>query len=120
MEVGNQNLSTFHVATYIKSPRILHYSKDSRKTDLIELWSDRLLETLVANPSKLHFGKGLLHGDLQRLYYGLGHRNIPYLNIEEDMEFTIVLIVKQKLDEIHTKSETELICSVSILGINTF
>jgi hypothetical protein len=42
------------------------------KCDLIELWSGRLLETLVANPSKLHAGQGLLHGDFQRLYYGLG------------------------------------------------
>jgi hypothetical protein len=77
----------------------LHYSKDSRKTDFIELWSDRLLETLVAN---LHVGQGLLHGDLQRLYYGLADRYTPYPNIEEDMEFTIVLIVKQKLEEIYT------------------
>jgi hypothetical protein len=69
---------------------------------LKELWSDRLIETLVANPSKLHFGQGLLHGDLQRLYYGLGDKHTPYLNIEEDMEFTIVLIVKQKLGEICT------------------
>jgi hypothetical protein len=68
--------------------------KDFRKTDLIELWSDRLLETLVANPSKLHFEQGLLHGDLQRLYYGLGDWDTPYLNIEEDMEFKIVLIIK--------------------------
>jgi hypothetical protein len=66
------------------------------------LWSNRLFETLVANPSKLHFGQGLLHGDLQRLYHGLGDRHIPYANIEEDMEFTIVLIVKQKLEEICT------------------
>jgi hypothetical protein len=86
--------------TSFKLPWILHYSKDSRKTDLVELWSDRLIKTLVANPSKLHFGQGLLHGDLQRLFYSLGDRNIPYLNIEEDMEFTIVLIVRQKLDEI--------------------
>jgi hypothetical protein len=69
---------------------------------LKELWSDRLFKTLVANPSKLHFGQGLLHGDIQRFYYGLGYRHTPYLNIEEDMEFTIVLIVKQKLDEICT------------------
>jgi hypothetical protein len=69
---------------------------------LKELWSDRLLETLVANPSKLHFGQRLLHGYLQELYYGLGDRNTPYLNIEEDMEFIIVLIIKQKLDEIYT------------------
>jgi hypothetical protein len=80
----------------------LHYSKDSRKTDLIESWLDRLLETLVTNPSKLHFGLGLFHGYLQRLYYGLGDRHTPYLNIEEDMKFTIVLIVKQKLEEIFT------------------
>jgi hypothetical protein len=95
------------LATSFKSPRILHYSKDSRKTDLIELWSDRLIETLVANPSMLHFGQGFLHGDLQRLYYGLDDMNIAYPNIEEDIEFTIVLIVKQKLEEICTKSETE-------------
>jgi hypothetical protein len=62
----------------------------------------------------------LLHGDLQRLYYGLGDRHIPYPNIEEDMEFIIVLIVKKKLEEICTKSETELICSVWTLEINTF
>jgi hypothetical protein len=74
----------------------------------------------VANPSKQHFGQGLLHGDIQILRYGLGDRHTPYLNIEEDMKFTIVLIVKQKLEEICTKSETELICSVWTLGINIF
>jgi hypothetical protein len=78
---------------------------------LKELWSDRLLETLVANPSKLHFGQVLLYGDLQIFYCGLGDRHTPYLNIEEDMKFTKVLIVKQKREEICTKSETELICS---------
>jgi hypothetical protein len=95
-------VTLFALATSFKSSRILHFSKDSRKTDLIELWLDRLLETLVANPSKLHFGQGLLHGDLQRLYYGLGRRHTPCPNIEEDIEFTIVLIVKQKLEEICT------------------
>jgi hypothetical protein len=69
------------VATSFKCPRILHYSKDSRKTDLTELWSDWLLETLVANPSKLHFGQGLLHGDLERPYYVLSDRNPPYPSI---------------------------------------
>jgi hypothetical protein len=97
------------LATSFKSPQILHYSKYSSKTDLIELWSDRLLETLDANPSMLQFEQGLLHGDLQRMYYGLGDRHTPYPNIEEDMEFTIVPIVKQKLEEIYTKSETQLI-----------
>jgi hypothetical protein len=74
----------------------LHYSKDYRKTDLTGLWSDMLLETLVAIPSKLHFGRGLLHGDIQGLRYGMGDRHTPYLNIEEDMKFTIVLIIKKK------------------------
>jgi hypothetical protein len=72
----------------------------------------------VAIPSKLYFGQGLLHGDLQILYYGLGDMHTPYTNIEEDMEFTIVLFVKQKLEEIY-KSETELICSILTLEINT-
>jgi hypothetical protein len=90
------------LATSFKTPQILNLSKYYRKAKLKELWSDRLLETLVANASKLHFGQGLLHGDLQGLYYGMGYRHIPYLNIKEDMEFTIVLIVKQKLDEICT------------------
>jgi hypothetical protein len=39
----------------------------------------------------------------------MGDRHTPYPNIEEDMEFTIVLTVKQKLEEICTKSETKLI-----------
>jgi hypothetical protein len=65
----------------------LNYSKDSRKIDLTELWSDRLLETLVANPSKLHFGQDVLHGDLQRLDYDLGNMHTPTLKIKEDIEF---------------------------------
>jgi hypothetical protein len=69
---------------------------------LVELWLDRLLETLVANPSKLHLGQGLLYGDLQGLHYCMGDMHTRYPNIEEDMEFTIVLIVKQKLEEIFT------------------
>jgi hypothetical protein len=115
-----QFVTLFTLVTYFKSPRILHDSKDFRKTDLIELWSDKLLETLVANSSMLHFGHGLLHGDPQRLYYGLDDRHIPYPNIEEDMKFTKVLIIKQKLEEIFPKSETELICSVWTLEINNF
>jgi hypothetical protein len=87
---------------------------------LTELWLDRLLETLVSNLSKLHFGQELLHGDLQRFYYDLGDRNTPYPNIEEDMKFTKVLIVKQNLEEILSKSETELIFSFWTLEIITF
>jgi hypothetical protein len=35
-----------------------------RQTDLNELWSDRLIENIIPNPSKLHFGQEVLHGDL--------------------------------------------------------
>jgi hypothetical protein len=52
------------LATSSKSPHILNYSKDSRKTDLNELWSDRLIEILIPNAPELHFGQGLLHGYL--------------------------------------------------------
>jgi hypothetical protein len=53
--------------TSSKSSRILNYYKDSRKTDLNELWSDGLIEIIITNPSKLHFGQEVLHGELQRL-----------------------------------------------------
>jgi hypothetical protein len=54
---------------------------------LDKLWSDRLIEILIANPSKLHFGQEVLHDDLQRLYYGLGDMNILTIKIKEDIEF---------------------------------
>jgi hypothetical protein len=60
------------------------------KTDLKELWSDRLLAHLIANPSKLKYGQEIIHGDLQRLDYDLGDLHTPYPNIEEYMEFTLV------------------------------
>jgi hypothetical protein len=41
----------------------------------------------------------VLHGDLQRFDYDLGDLHTPYSNGEEDMEFTKVLIGKQKLEE---------------------
>jgi hypothetical protein len=66
---------------------------------LKELWSDRLIEILIANPSKLYFRQEELHCDLQGLYYDLGDIHTPCPNIAYDMEFTKVLIVKQKLEE---------------------
>jgi hypothetical protein len=72
---------------------------------LNELWSDRLIEIHIANSSKLRFGQDELHCDLQRLDYYLGGMHTPYPNIEEDMKFTKVLIVKQKLGENFPKSE---------------
>jgi hypothetical protein len=48
------------LATYSKSPLILNESKYSRKTDLKEFWSDRLIEILIPNAAELHFGQELL------------------------------------------------------------
>jgi hypothetical protein len=41
----------------------------------------------------------VLHGYLQRLDYDLGDMHTPYPNFEKDMEFTKVLIVKQKMEK---------------------
>jgi hypothetical protein len=54
---------------------------------LTELWSDTLIKILIANPSKLHFGQEVLHGDLQRLYYDLDDMNTLTLKVKEDIEF---------------------------------
>jgi hypothetical protein len=54
---------------------------------LNELWSDRLIEVLIANPSKLHFGQEVLCGDLQILYSDLGDMHTLTPQINEDIEF---------------------------------
>ncbi len=56
--------------------------------DLIELWSDRLIASLIANAPELHFEQEVLHGDLPGLHSDLGN---------EDIEFQIGLIVKLNL-----------------------
>jgi hypothetical protein len=61
---------------------------------LNELWSDRLIEILIANISKLHFGQEVLYGDLQRLYYNLGDMHTLNLKIKEDIEFQRGINVK--------------------------
>jgi hypothetical protein len=45
------------LATSSKSPHILNCSKDSRKTDLKELWLDRPIENLIPNAPELYVGK---------------------------------------------------------------
>jgi hypothetical protein len=62
---------------------------------LNELWLDRPIEILIANPSKLHFGQEVFHCDLKVLDYEVGDMHTPYPNIEEDTKFSKVLIIKQ-------------------------
>jgi hypothetical protein len=61
---------------------------------LKELWLDRLIEILIANPSKLHFGQDVLHVDIQRSGYDLGDMNTLTLKIKEDIKFQIGINVK--------------------------
>jgi hypothetical protein len=57
------------------------------------LWSDRLIEILTANPSKLHFGQEVLRGDLQGLDYYLGDMDTLTPQTKEDIEFQRGLVV---------------------------
>jgi hypothetical protein len=63
---------------------------------LNELWSYRLIEILITNPSKLHFGEEVLHFDIQGLDYDLGYMNTLTPQIKEDIEFQRGIIVKLK------------------------
>jgi hypothetical protein len=51
------------------------------------LKSDRLIEILVTNLSKLHFGQEVLYGDLQILEYDLDDMDTLPPQIKEDIEF---------------------------------
>jgi hypothetical protein len=54
---------------------------------LNELLSDRLIEILIANPSKLLFGQEVLQGDIKRFYYDLGDMHTLTLKIKGDILF---------------------------------
>jgi hypothetical protein len=55
-----------------------------------------LLETLIPNAPKLHFGQRVLHGDDHRLDYDLVDIYTPTPKIKEDIEFQRGLIIKLK------------------------
>jgi hypothetical protein len=61
---------------------------------LNELWSDMLIEILIANISKLHFGQQVPRCDLQILDYDLGDMNTLTFNIKGDIEFQRGINVK--------------------------
>jgi hypothetical protein len=78
---------------------------------LNELWSDRLIKILIPNPPELHYGQGVLYGDLQRLYYDMGDMYLLTPKIKEDIEFQRGIIVKLKPRK-SPKFRTELISSI--------
>jgi hypothetical protein len=82
------------------------------------LWIDRLVEILIANLSKLHFGQ-VLHGDIQRLEHDLGDMHILTLKIKEDTEFQKGISVKLNPGKFSCL-QTKLISSVCTLEINTY
>jgi hypothetical protein len=57
MSVGNSVWNTFTFGNFFQISTDFELIKDSRKTDLNKLWSDSLIEILIANLSKLHFGQ---------------------------------------------------------------
>jgi hypothetical protein len=61
---------------------------------LNELWLERLIEILIANPSRFHFRQEALHTDLQKLDYDLGDMHTLTLKIKEDIEFQMGINVK--------------------------
>jgi hypothetical protein len=58
-----------------------------------------MIATLIANRPELHFGQGVLHGDLQCLHYDLVEVHKLSRQINEVMEFPKGLNVKQILEK---------------------
>jgi hypothetical protein len=57
VEVGNTIWNTSHVGNLFQISMGVDLLKKIRKTDLNELWSDRLIEILIPNVPELHFGQ---------------------------------------------------------------
>jgi hypothetical protein len=65
---------------------------------LTKLWSYKLIATAIANPPEINFGPGVLHGDLETLYYDLIYMHKLTPKIQKVMEFQIWLLVKPFLE----------------------
>jgi hypothetical protein len=51
----------------------------------------------IINPPVPKFGQGVFHDALQTFFFDMVDMHTPDLNIEEDMKFPKVLVVKQIL-----------------------
>jgi hypothetical protein len=60
---------------------------------------------LIPKAPKVHFGQGVLHGDLKRLDYNLDDMNTPNPKMNEDIEFQRRLIIKLLSWNFFVKSE---------------
>jgi hypothetical protein len=118
MEVGNIIWNTSHVGYLFQISMDVELIKRFCPVGLTRWWSDRLVVNLIPKSLELHFGQGVLYGDLQRLDYILGDMHTPTLKIMEDMEFQIGLIVK--LNWRNCRLEFELYSSVWTIETNTF
>jgi hypothetical protein len=56
----------------------------------------------IPNAPELHFGQGVLRGDIQRLDYDLGDMNTLTSQIKEDIEFQRGINIKLNPEKIHT------------------
>jgi hypothetical protein len=98
MEARNSIWNIFHYCNFLQISTNFELIKRFRvKTGLTDLCSYRLIATLFSTRPKHLFGQGVLHGDLQSLYYQLVDKNKLCPNIQEVMELQIWLNIKQIL-----------------------
>jgi hypothetical protein len=98
VEVGNPIWSNFCYWHFFQFSTDFELIKRFQvKLDLTKLWSIKLIATVIANPPKLDFGEGVLHGSLQTLHYDLIDMYKLTLIIQEVIVFPKWLSVKQNL-----------------------
>jgi hypothetical protein len=99
LEIGNPIWNTFYCCIFFQISIDFELIKRFRvKTGLTNLSSYRLIATLIPNRPEIHFGQGVLHGDLHSLQYHLVDMHKLCLKIDEVMEFQRWLIVKLILE----------------------
>jgi hypothetical protein len=98
--VEKSNLEHFHYCNFFQTT--MHFEIFKRfwvKTGLTDLWSYKLIATLFLNRPELHFGQGVVHGDIQSLCYHLVDMHKLTPKIQEIMEFQKWLIIKLILEK---------------------
>jgi hypothetical protein len=95
VEVGNPICNTFQYCNVFQISTNFELFKRFRVTaGLTEMCSHRLIATIIANRPELHFGQGVLHGDIKYLHYRLVDMHKLSPKIQEVIEFQRWLIVE--------------------------